>query len=144
MTSSRTLALLAAGAFGALLASSAASAQGYGPYDEGPNAGSAESVVVIGPRYHPHWPPTLNPAAPLPTKLSEYVRYDDLDLTTRGGAHELRARVRDAASDICGRLADRYPYKLTPSPNCYRKAVEGGMNRASEAIYEARYYGYGD
>jgi UrcA family protein len=118
-------------------------AQDYGPYDEGPGYGPSENVIVIGPRYRPHWPPTLDPARPLPTKLSEQVRYDDLDLTTRGGAHELRARIRDAASDVCGRLADRYFYKMSTSPSCYRKAVETGMNRASEAIYEARYYGYG-
>jgi len=67
------------------------------------------------------------------------VSYNDLDLGTRAGAHELRARVRDAAHDICATLASRYPIQMANSEPCFKKAVGSGMNRANMAIYEVRY-----
>ena len=134
-------ALLAASAFGLMLAASPASAQGYSDesvYQNGPN----EEVIVTGPDYYYHAPYPSNQLGrpPEQTTLSLPVSYSDLDLTTREGAHELRARVRDAAHDICAELASRYPIRMANSAPCYEKAVESGMNRAENAIHEVRYY----
>lgn len=143
LRSASTLALLTATAMGALLTASAVHAQDYTADDQAAyQTGPGEEVIVTAPRYHPHYPSDLSGHIQDKTTLSTNVRYDDLDLTTRGGAHELRARVRDAAADVCGELADRYPYKMADGKSCYRDAVGGGLNRANEAIHEARYYGY--
>jgi UrcA family protein len=152
MTNTFRAALLAAGA---VLAASAASAQDYndngyqyGPGyqdqsypDEGYRNGPPEEVIVIAPDYYGHRPYPSNPTGhpPEQTTLSLAVAYNDLDLTTRDGARELRERVRDAAHNICGELASRYPIRMAVSEPCYKKAVENGLNRADTAIHEARY-----
>jgi UrcA family protein len=126
-------ALLAAGA---ILAANAAMAQDYGYQN-----GAPEEVIVVAPDYyaHPPYPSNQLGRPPEQTTLSLPVSYSDLDLTTREGAHELRSRVRDAAHDICGELASRYPVRMAVSEPCYKKAVESGINRAENAIREARY-----
>ena len=133
-------ALLAASVLGLLLASVPAAAQNYDDpysYQNSPN----EEVIVVAPDYYGHRPYPSNQLGrpPEQTSLSLPVSYNDLDLTTREGAHELRARVRDAAHDICSELASRYPIRMANSAPCYEKAVESGMNRAESAIHEARY-----
>jgi len=150
MTNTFRAALIATAA---VLAASAASAQGY--YDNGPQNdpnyqdqsypdqgyqnGPPEEVIVIAPDYYGHRAYPSSPTrASEPTTLSLPVSYSDLDLTTRDGAVELRERVRDAAHDICGELASRYPIKMAVSESCYKKAVESGLNRADNAIHEAR------
>ncbi len=133
--------LLAAGAFG--LMSTAAPAQDYGPgpYDGPPS----ENVIVRAPPYIPR---NLNGTIPEDaTHLSLAVSYSDLDLRSARDAHELRIRIREAARDVCDRLAERIPYALTTTAECYRDAAAGGLNRADTAIHAARdetYYGYGD
>jgi len=132
--------LLAASALGLVLGTSSVSAQGYDDqytYQGGPN----EEVIVVAPDYYYHRPYPSNQLGrpPEPTTLSQSVGYSDLDLATSEGAHELRARVRDAAHDICAELAGRYPVRMANSEPCYKKAVESGMNRANSAIYQARY-----
>jgi UrcA family protein len=133
-------ALLAASALGLLISAVPAAAQGYDDqygYRTGPN----EEVIVVAPDYYYHRPYPSNQLGrpPEPTTLSLPVNYGDLDLSTRAGAHELRARVRDAAHDICSELASRYPIRMANSAPCYEKAVESGLNRAESAIHEARY-----
>lgn len=133
MTNKFRSALLVAGA---MLAASAAMAQDYG-YQNGP----PEEVIVVAPDYfaHPAYPSNQLGRPPEQTTLSMPVSYSDLDLSTREGAHELRARVRDAAHDICSELASRYPVRMANSEPCYKKAMESGLNRAESAIREARY-----
>lgn len=140
MTNKFRSALLAAGA---MLAASAASAQGYydnnGYQDDHSYQGPPEEVIVVAPDYYAHRAYPSSPTrAPEQTTLSLPVSYSDLDLTTRDGAQELRERVRDAAHDICGELASRYPIKMANSPSCYKKAVETGLNRANSAIHQVR------
>ncbi len=131
-------ALLAAGAFGLMLAASSARAQDYGRFDEPAyQNGLNEEVEVIAPPYREERTP-LN-APPGRVSLSHVVRYDDLDLRTREGAHELRARIRETARDICEQLDAEGPIPLAGSPPCYRTAVEPALNRAETAISEARY-----
>lgn len=134
-------ALLAASALGLILTTSSVSAQSYDDqygYQNGPNE---EVIVIAPPDYYAHRPYPSNQLGrpPEPTTLSQSVNFGDLDLSTRDGAHELRARVRDAAHDICSELASRYPIRMANSAPCYEKAVESGMNRAENAIHEARY-----
>jgi len=127
---------------GALVFCGAAVAQDYG-YDQ--PVAYDEQVPVIGQRIH------VEPGArfgDVPEKLSasSYVRYDDLDLTTRDGAAELRFRVREAARDICRGLIDAYPVHTIQGQNCYKDAADSGLVQANEAIsqarHEARYYRY--
>lgn len=134
--------LLAAGAFG-VLATTAAVAQDY--YETAPG----EEVIVVAPDYYAHrpYPSNVLGRPPETTTLSTSVSYSDLDLTTRDGAYELRARVRDAARDICSELASRYPIRMAESEPCLKNAIGSGLNRANMAISEERhargdYYAY--
>jgi len=138
-------ALLAASAVGLMLAASPASAQGYddpyayqydpayqnGPpdYQNGPN----EEIIITGPDFFRHrpYPSRLGGRPPEEFTLVRFVNYSDLDLKTSEGIHELRQRVRDAATDICGTLASRYPMEMAISRPCYRDAVNMGLTRAN-------------
>ncbi len=122
--------VLAASALGALLAVAPAYAQD--DYSQGP----PESVQVIAPPYHLDHNQFGTPVEN--EKLSIAVRYDDLDLTTRGGAHELRTRIRDAAHSVCEALAADIQYKAYDQPDCYKEATSAAMRRAGTAIGEAR------
>lgn len=126
--------LLAASAL--VLTASAALAQDYNDaYGPGPN----ESIEVIAPRL-PHDNSSMAPTSA--TKLSMQVRYDDLDLTTRDGARELRSRVRDAAHNVCETLEARFPIPAVPQEPCYRSAASSGLARADNAISDARHGDY--
>lgn len=121
--------LLAAAAFG-LLASSQAMAQDYD--------NSTETVTVTVPRL-----PTPDRSSLAPTSythLSVQVNYHDLDLRTRAGAGELKARIRDAAVGVCEELKFRFPIAMVDNPPCYKTAVEAAMARADNAISDARKY----
>lgn len=123
--------LLAASAL--ILSGSAALAQDYNDaYGPGPN----ESIEVIAPRIRPD---NSSMAPTSATKLTVQVRYDDLDLTTHGGASELRSRVRDAAHNVCETLEARFPIPAVPQEPCYRTAVSSGLARADNAISDARH-----
>jgi len=134
--------LIAAGALGLALSASPVAAQDYGSDDQGYNSGPNEQIEVIAPRYREDRTPLNAPPGKL--SLSVAVHFRDLDLRTRSGAHELRARVRDAARDVCEQLHDEYPVKQAPGTNCYKDAVEQAMARADSAIRDARDYAYND
>jgi UrcA family protein len=117
---------LLAGAFGLAFAS-AASAQDYQ---------TSEDIQITAPRFKIQ---STHPNGPLEkVSLSTHVRYDDLDLRTRRGAWELKARVRDAAQDTCMRVAEAYPFYQQFGTNCYKTALENGELRANAAIRSAR------
>lgn len=134
-------ALLAANAFWLMLAAgSRAGAQEYPPtagYANIPN----EQVIVrmpFAPRYrvdHPRLNVPLENVA-----LSKPVYYGDLDLRTRGGAHALRTRVREAAYTVCDQLIDMYPVGEETDSQCFRNALSDSMARADAAIQNARSY----
>lgn len=137
--SARRLAL-AACAVGAILFSPAAIAQGDGRYDEtaAPNgAREPEQVYVYGPRLHVE---RSAYGGIEKVSLSRAVRYDDLDLRTSPGAHELRLRIRNAAQDICEQLEAAYPFPQELGTSCYRTAVQNALWHADNAIREARSY----
>ena len=96
--------------------------------------GGTERIEVIAPRGQ-----RSEIGAPIEYRsISREVRFDDLDLTTRGGAHELRARVRETARALCERLNVRYPVATSDSPPCFSTAVSDAMDQADEAIAQAR------
>lgn len=136
------VALIAAGAFGLALSASPVAAQDYGYDDQSYSNGPSEQIEVIAPRYRAEQRPVNAPPGKL--SLSVAVHFGDLDLRTREGAHELRARVRDAARDVCDQLRDAYPVKQQPGTNCYKDAVDNAMARADSAIRDARDYAYND
>jgi UrcA family protein len=146
-----TRVLLLAGAATLALAAAPASAQGYGPYgdDPGYDNGPPEDVIVTAPHFRSETAP-LN--APLEkVSLSTHVPYSDLDLASRSGARELRLRVREAARQVCGELADAYPVYQMNGTSCFKTALENGLVRANAAITTARqqardeyYEGYED
>jgi UrcA family protein len=112
------------------------------PYSNGPT----ESVEVIAPRFRADTTPLNGPMEKV--SYSERVRYDDLNLLTRRGVHELRWRIWDTAQNVCVRLAEAYPvYVSTTEKSCARRAYEDAMVRAYGAISDKRIsaaYWYGD
>jgi UrcA family protein len=143
-----TRTLLLAGAAALALSAAPALAQDS-PYDNDSYAGPPEEVIVTAPHFRSETAP-LN--APLEkVSLSTHVAYSDLDLASRSGARELRLRVREAARDVCGQLADAYPVYQLNGTSCFKTAVENGLVRANAAITTARqnarddyYEGYED
>jgi UrcA family protein len=152
-------ALIAAGAFGLMLAAASAQENGSGPgydappppppdYGPGSNGdygpppppsayNEPESVIVSLPPFTR----TLNGVIPSEaTRFSVAVSFHDLDLRSDQGALVLRVRVRDAARDICDQLAARFPHALTPTERCVRDAASSGLNRANLATYNARHF----
>ncbi len=139
----RTRLLVAAGALGLALAASSANAQDYDPNSApppsyGPASGPPESITIYGPRRHVERGDLGTPIENV--ALSRAVRFDDLDLRTDWGAHELRNRVRFTAHALCQRLDAMYPISADDNPPCYRTAVDQAMYRADAAIGQARAY----
>jgi UrcA family protein len=125
--------------FAGVLAASSAWAQGSA-YSNGPT----ESLQVIAPHFRADSTPLNGPLEKM--SLSRKVRYDDLNLLTRRGAHELEWRIWSTAQEVCGRLAEAYPvYESTTEKPCARTAYENAMVKAYGAISNARqayWYGY--
>jgi len=129
------LALLASAA-GFLFTASGAIAQESGSYDQAAYSNdSRETIEVIAPDIRAE----RTNGIPGKVSLSRPVPYDDLDLATRDGARELRARVRDTARQICSDLREAYPVHEQPlATKCYEGALKTAMVRADAAIRDAR------
>ena len=66
--------------------------------------------------------------APIETAVAQReVRYDDLDLNSRWGAHELRVRIDRAARDACDEIDQRYTVIDTDDTSCVRRAVQDAL-----------------
>jgi UrcA family protein len=102
-------------------------------------AAAEEDVIVSAPSIRTQPGGTLRPGKML---ASARVSYSDLDLRTREGAHELRERVRETASEICDGLSAQYPADGGDYRTCYKEAVSNGLVRANAAIDDARSYAY--
>ncbi len=136
MRTSRNLKIaLCSGAFALALAATSADAQEYGP-PPGYQAGPPEQVPVYAPRFRAEPTPLNGPLEEV--SLSSAVPYDDLDLRTWAGAHELHRRIRDTAWTVCARLADAYPVYQAHGTSCFKTAYENGIVRADAAISDAR------
>jgi UrcA family protein len=135
LTSKLKVAALAA-SVGAIVASTAASAQDY---DRGGASDTTETIRVYAPRaLRVERQPQNGPVEKI--SMSRSVRYDDLDLRTRFGAHELRMRVDKAAADICSQLSDINRVPEQPGTSCYQSARQDALLRANAAIRDARSY----
>jgi UrcA family protein len=127
--------LLAAGALSFAIAAPSARAQsrydGVTYYRDG-----SDDVIIEAPR---HFHERSRIGAPIEdVALSRVVRYNDLDLRTDWGAHELKARVTRTAASACDELDVRYPFSTPDSPPCYATAVHFGIRDADYAIAHAR------
>ncbi|HWD50724.1 MAG TPA: UrcA family protein [Rhizomicrobium sp.] len=127
---------LVLGGAAAVALTMSASAQDYGRYDDA-SYQTQEEIQVTAPRYHADGTQKLNGTLEK-MSLSTPVSYSDLDLRSRNGARELRARIRDAAADTCAQLADAYPVQQLQGTNCYKTALNDGLTKADEAISDAR------
>src|SRR4051794_40915240 len=141
----------AAAAAALFTVASPVSAQPYGAYET--YSAPPEEVIVTAPRPHAQFREEGGgglrsmDVPPEKVSLTTHVRYDDLDLLSPEGAHELRLRVRAAAHGVCHDLAEAYPfYRIANSESCYREAVDRALVHANEVIGNVRavhyYYGY--
>jgi UrcA family protein len=135
----KKLSLLAATAVGLALASPA-SAQQYDRYGDPSYRNSDEQIEVIAPRYHERSSTTGAPIRDV--AMSREVRFDDLNLRTAWGAHQLKVRIRYAANDLCQKLNIRYPVSADNNPPCVQTAVHRAMFQADRAISDARNEAY--
>jgi len=108
-------------------------------YDESPSVG--EVIIVAPRRYSERDPATGAPIERVAT--SRRVRYDDLDLTTDYGVHELHHRVERAAQDACDSLDRHYQTLDSGDQECVVRAIRDAMAQApigyaSDAAYEGR------
>ncbi|HEX3408360.1 MAG TPA: UrcA family protein [Caulobacteraceae bacterium] len=122
------------------LAVSAARADPYSPYG-GTTAGSVEGVTVYAPyRYIRH--PTTGAMVRM-NSVSMAVSLADLDLSTPGGARLAKARIVEAAKDVCQRAEDVYPGSGEPPGGCYAMAVHDALRQAQDqAGYPIVAWGY--
>jgi UrcA family protein len=137
MSLAHTLSLSAAAI---VFAASGALAQEYGPP---PGYAPPEKVIVIAPHRH-YSRERSDIGAPIENvAMSRQIRFDDLDLSTAWGARRLRERIRYTAHELCRRLDTLYPVSAPgeSGSDCYRNAVDGGMDQADQAIAQAQPYG---
>jgi UrcA family protein len=108
-------------AIGVALLGAAAPALAQSDYYD---AGTNDDVTVYGSR-----------APDDVTRLSQRVRYDDLDLRYAADRQVLRGRVRDSAADVCDRLGES-DFNRGPGSSCRDEALSGAMRQVRYA--EAR------
>lgn len=123
-------------ALGVALAATSASAQSYGPVAA--PSGTHEVVTVTAPRSHERQRSTIG-APIVNVSLSREVRFDDLDLRTSGGAHALRARVRDTARALCRQLDQQYLVTEDDTRSCITTAENDALAQADSAIGSPEY-----
>lgn len=70
--------------------------------------------------------------------MSYTVGFADLDLSTQSGRVELEGRVREAATEMCLLLAERYAADRTDATRCTRQAVDDAMPQVQAAIAAAQ------
>ena len=99
-------------------------------------------VIIVAPYRHSERDPATG--APIErVSTSRRVRYDDLDLTTDWGVHELHHRVERAAQDACDSLDRHFDTLDSGDQECVVRAIRDAMAQApigyaSDAAYEGR------
>lgn len=109
----------------------------YSGLDQQVATSGPEEVIVEAPYFREN----RGTVSGLPSKvsLSQNISYSDLNLRTASGARELRARVRQAAAEVCDKLREAYPFHQQPgTTKCYPGALNAGLIRANAAIENAR------
>ena len=134
-----TAGLALAGASLALMALSAR-ADPYSPYG-GTTVGSVEGVTVYAPDRYARQPTTG--ARVRMDRISMTVPLGDLDLSTHYGARLAKARIVQAARQVCQDVDDAYPGDSEPPGGCYARAVHDALAQAQdEAGYPIVAWGY--
>ena len=85
-----------------------------------------EELVVTGP---------VGPDGP--SRLSQVVSFDDLDLTTPEGQHVLRLRVKDTAQVLCRALGEANAPGDALVPSCEDKAFRDARPQMVAAVRRA-------
>ena len=124
---------------GASLALTAISAQAQ-PYSRYGGT-TADSITVYGADLYVTQPTTG--ARVRLDRVSMVVPLGDLDLSTRYGAHLAKARISQAARDVCDAAETAYPKGGDPPGGCYASAVRQGLRQAQDvAGYPIVAWGY--
>jgi UrcA family protein len=130
------LALCATAAAGLALAAPGlpAQAKDYG-YDNGQYADEDSGVTVTAePRLREYRDPYTGAPYERVT-ASRVVSYADLDLNSRWGVRELKARVQRAAEDACDELENSNTISAPDDPPCVPTAVGRAMYRVPMPDY---------
>jgi UrcA family protein len=109
-------------------------------YDGAPSVGE----IVVRPTYRDR---SENGIPTERVYASRVVHFDDLDLSTGWGVHELHARVVRAATDACRELDSLYPSGLYPvdsnDGDCKARAIRRAMADAPIGDQvDTDYHGY--
>ena len=111
------------------------------PYPAYDRDGSVEGVTVYAPRHYATQPTTGRTVRM--DQVSMTVPLGDLDLSTHEGARIAKARIVQAAKDVCQEVDDAYPGDSEPRGGCYARAVREALAHAQdEAGYPIVAWGY--
>ncbi len=116
---------------------SAARAEPYARY----GGATVGDVTVYAPYRYTHQPTTGREVRM--NQVSMVVPLGDLDLSTRGGARIAKARIVEAAREVCQRVDDLYEGSTEPPGGCYSMAVHDALRQAQDqAGYPIVAWGY--
>jgi len=133
-----TAAAALAGASLGLVALSA-HADAYSSHES--STGSVEGVTVYAPRHFATQPTTGRTVRM--DQVSMTVPLGDLDLSTQDGARIAKARIVQAAKDVCQEVDDAYPGDSEPRGGCYARALHEALAQAQDqAGYPIVAWGY--
>ena len=100
-------------------------------------SGPIFEIVVTSPRVE-----VLETRAPLgrgsQVSMSYAVGFADLNLSTQSGRNELESRVKEAATEICLLLSERYAGSRAGAERCTRQSIEDAMSQVQAAIEAAQ------
>ena len=120
------------------LAATAAKAE---PYYGGTTVDDVEGVTVYAPDRYARQPTTG--ARVRMDRVSTTVPLGDLDLSNPYDARIAKARIVEAAKDVCDEAGDIYPNGGEPPGGCYATAVRDALAQAQDmAGYPIVAWGY--
>jgi UrcA family protein len=118
-----------------------AQAQPNSYYDEPTVTDDVGGVTVYAP-YRYARQPTTGARVRMDT-VSMVVPIDDLDLNTSVGARIAKARISEAAKEVCDETERAYPGGSPPPGGCYATAVRDALRDAqAQAGYPIVAWGY--
>jgi UrcA family protein len=119
---------------------SAARADPYSRYGEA-TVDEAQGVTVYSPDRYIRQPTTGEIVRM--DRVSMTVPLGDLDLSTPYGARVAKARIVQAARQVCEDVDDAYPGSSDPPGGCYTMAVRAALSQAqAQAGYPIVAWGY--
>jgi UrcA family protein len=125
----------------AALTSLPARADPYDRYTPAPAQDTVEGVTVYAPHRYVRQP-TTGARVRLDT-ISMRVPLGDLDLSTPGGAREAKARIVEAAKDVCDEVQQVYSNGVEIPGGCYANAVREALAQTQRlAGYPIVAWGY--